>query len=320
MIDQRFSEAGVVSSQSPLSNLGPLYVEALASHLARADERTLRYAYELGRYANSNRVGVLEIARIHHEALASRRIRGSRAHSFNRTLRRAGEFLAEALSSYEMANRGVHDAIAALRRLNEMMEGEIQRIAHAVHDEAGQLLDAARLVMSGIGSDVGPNARERLKQVGSILDDAETKLRQLSHELRPIVLDDLGLAPALEFLADGFSKRTRLAVTFQSSLDHRLPARVETAVYRIVQEALANVARHSRAAKVEIRLALNRGGTLQCSVADDGIGFAVSCARQKKGLGLVAIRERLNAVGGTLEIHSAPGRGAELRVAIPLEQ
>jgi len=320
MIDQRFSEAGVVASHSPLSELGSLYADALASHLVRADERTLRYAYELGRHAIANRVGVLEIARIHHEALASHRLRGSRAHSFNRTLRRAGEFLAEALSSYEMANRGVHDAIAALRRLNEMMEGEIQRIAHAVHDEAGPLLDAARLVMSGLEGDVGPNARERLRQVGSILDDAETTLRGLSHELRPIILDDLGLAPALEFLGDGFSKRTRLAVTLQSSLDHRLPTHVETAVYRIVQEALANVARHSLAAKVEIRLALKLDGTLHCTVADDGIGFDVARAQQKNGLGLVGIRERLNAVGGTLEIHSAPGRGTELHVAIPVEQ
>jgi chemotaxis family two-component system sensor kinase Cph1 len=199
------------------------------------------------------------------------------------------------------------------------METEIQRIAHAVHDEAGQLLDAARLVMSGLG-DVDPVMRERLQQVGSILDDAETQLRRLSHELRPLILDDLGLTPALHFLSDGFSKRTRLPVSLQSSVDHRLPARVETAVYRIVQEALANVARHSRATKVEIHVAIHADGTLHCKVADDGVGFDVLRAEERKGLGIVAIRERLNAVGGTLEIHSAPGRGAALHVTIPLER
>jgi signal transduction histidine kinase len=266
----------------------------------------------LGRRAIANRVGVLEIARIHHEALASGRMHSASAESLEAMLRRAGEFLAEALSSYEMANRGVHEAIAALRRLNETMEGEIQRIAHAVHDEAGQLLDAARLVMSGLG-DVDPS-------VGAILDDAETQLRRLSHELRPIILDDLGLTPALRFLLHGFSKRTRLPVSLQSSLDHRLPARVETAVYRIVQEALANVARHARATKIEIHVAVHPDGTLRCTVADDGIGFDVRRVQERKGLGIVAIRERLNAVGGTMELHSTPSRGTALHVAIPLER
>jgi signal transduction histidine kinase len=302
-----------------IPDLGRRYCDALASYIAQADERALGNAYELGRHAIVNRIGVLEIVRIHHEALAMLRSVGPRSEE---TLRRASEFLAEALTSYDMASRGFHDAIAALRHLNETMESEIQRIAHGVHDQAGQLLDAARLVMSGVSDDMPPRVRERLQQVGAILDQAEVELRLLSHELRPIVLDDLGLVPAVQFLGACFAKRTGIDVVVDATLDRRAPSQIETAVYRIVQEALANVARHSQAAKVTIHLARRPEHTLRCAIVDDGVGFDAERAssRADKGLGLVAIRERLNAVGGTLEIYSSPGHGTELQFVIPLEQ
>jgi two-component system sensor histidine kinase UhpB len=319
MIQHGRAAALRLADGAAVPDLGRRYGDALASYLAQADERALGYAYELGRRAVANRVGVLEIARIHHEALALRRSLGPRSEQM---LRRAGEFLAESLSTYEMANRGFHEAIAALRHLNETMEGEIQRIAHRVHDQAGQLLDAARLVMSGLSDEVTPPVRERLQQVGAILDEAEVELRMLSHELRPIVLDDLGLVPALRFLGACFAKRTGIAVTVEARLDRRAPARIETAVYRVAQEALANVARHSHATKVKIQVARRASGALRCAISDDGTGFQVASAARgaSKGLGLVAIRERLNAVGGTLKIHSARARGTELRFVIPSEE
>jgi signal transduction histidine kinase len=321
MQNGRAGAAPAPSYGGPAPDLGRLYGDALASYLVQANERALGKAYELGRWAIANKIGVLEIARVHHEALIVQRSLGAGGAPADETLRLAGEFLAEALSPYEMANRGVHEAIAALHHLNETMECEIQRIAHGVHDQAGQLLDAARLVMSGLSDDVPPRVRERLQQVGAILDQAEVELRMLSHELRPIVLDDLGLVPALRFLGDCFAKRTGIAVNVEATLERRAPARIETAVYRIAQEALANVARHSRATKVKIHVARRPDGTLRCAIVDDGTGFDVSRAHSgaHKGLGLVAIRERLNAVGGTLEIHSAKGRGTELNFVIPLE-
>jgi two-component system, NarL family, sensor histidine kinase UhpB len=311
--------AALRSPDAEIPELGRSYCDALASYLAQADERALGNAYELGRRAILHRIGVLEIARIHHEALALLRPLGP---GRPEALRRASEFLAEALSSYEMASLGFRDAIAALRHLNETMESEIQRIAHGVHDQAGQLLDAARLVMSGFSDDVPPHVRERLQQVGAILDQAEVELRLLSHELRPIVLDDLGLVAAVQFLGDCFAKRTGIDVVVDATLDRRAPSQIETAVYRIVQEALANVARHSQAAQVKIHLARRPENTLRCAIVDDGIGFDTDCtsSRADKGLGLVAIRERLNAVGGTLEIHSSREHGTELQFVIPLEQ
>jgi signal transduction histidine kinase len=199
------------------------------------------------------------------------------------------------------------------------MEREIQRIAHDVHDEAGPLLDAARLAMAGVADDLSPALQERFREIGAILDHAETELRRLSHELRPTMLDDLGLVPALQSLADRVSKRASLTVRVESSLEGRLRANVETALYRIVQEALTNVIRHSRASNVRVELS-SEARMVRCVVRDDGVGFvpAVLSGRSERGLGLLGIRERLNAIGGRLQIRSEPGRGTELLVEITL--
>jgi len=133
----------------------------------------------------------------------------------------------------------------------------------------------------------------------------------------------LGLVPALQFLADGVSKRTKLTIRVESSLEGRhAAADVETALYRVVQEALTNVTKHSSAKNVDIQLTRD-AKTLHCKVHDDGVGFNVPdvfSRKGEKGLGLVGIRERLSAVGGMVEINSAPGQGTELRIKIPMEK
>ena len=241
--------------------------------------------------------------------------------SLTQHLDRAQEFFGESLSPYEMAHRGFRDAISALHRLNETLEQEIQRIAHAVHDEAGQLLVAARLVMSDVSHELSPALQERLQEVGTILDQVEKQLRRLSHELRPTVLDDLGLVPALQFLTEGISRRAGLSIQVQSSLKGRCAPNIEIALYRVVQEALTNVTKHARAKNVAIQLT-NVARNLHCLVHDDGVGFDSASTLSGKGgsgLGLVGIRERLNAVGGTVQIDSVVGRGTELLVKIPME-
>jgi len=297
------------------------YRRALEDYLSKGGEHALQAAYEIGRIAQADGLGVLEMAALHHAVLAQVLPRVS-PESLKQQLDRAQEFFAESLSPYEMAYRGFRDAISALRRLNETLELEIQRIAYAVHDEAGQLLFAARLAMSGLAHDLSPSRQERLDEIGTILDQAEKQLRRLSHELRPTILDDLGLVPALQFLSDGISRRTELSIRIQSSLEGRYAPIIETTVYRVVQEALTNITKHAQAKTVEIQLS-NVAKNLQCLVHDDGVGFDVISAlssREHKSLGLVGIRERLNAVGGTLEIDSAVGRGTELLVKIPVEK
>jgi signal transduction histidine kinase len=303
--------------------LEPLYANAMAAIAADRDEQALQRAYEIGRQGIARGVGLLELASMHHQVLAQALKRISRSPRIEEEVLRAGRFFVEMLSPYEMAHRGFGEAVLALRRLNETMEREIQRIAHSVHDEAGQLLDAARLAMSEVARDASPSLRGRMQELGEILDKTETELRRLSHELRPIILDDLGLVPALQVLADGTSRRSGVAIEVVTCLQGRPPPKVETALYRIVQEALTNVVRHAHATNVRIQLARDTKGSLHCGIRDDGAGFdAVTLLSRKErgGLGLIGIRERLNAVGGTLQISSEMGWGTELRIEIPRER
>jgi signal transduction histidine kinase len=304
------------------SDLELAYAGALEGYLSRGGEDALRSAYEIGRTALADGRGVHDMAAMHHAAVARVLQGNALPATLTQDLNRAQEFFAESLSPYEIAHRGFQDATSALHRLNETLEQEIQRIAHAVHDEAGQLLFAARLAMSSMAHDVDPSLQEHLQEVGTILDQVEKQLRRLSHELRPTILDDLGLVPALEFLADSVSTRAGLPVRIHSSLRDRYGQKIETAVYRVVQEALTNVTKHARAKNVEIHLT-KLAKHLHCVVHDDGVGFdspsVLSCSA-RGGLGLIGIRERLNAVGGTLQIDSVVGRGTDLLVKIPVEK
>jgi signal transduction histidine kinase len=297
------------------------YLLALTTYLQGGGEQALGAAYELGRAAISEGKGILDFAAMHQAALLKILSQSCTIGDATHVLCCAGEFLVEGLSAYEMTHRGFREAIASLRHLNETLEREIQRIARAVHDEAGQLLVAVHLALADAVRDLPSPLNNRLQPVFGLLDQIEKQLRRLSHELRPTVLDDLGLAPAIRFLADGFSKRTGLATPVMSGLHGRLPRNVETTVYRIVQEALTNAARHSGAQTVKIQLE-RVGRVLRCAIADDGTGFDVSevlAAQPRKGLGLLGIQERLNAIGGTLKIRSAPGKGTELVIQLPLE-
>src|SRR5438093_377787 len=209
----------------------------------------------------------------------------------------------------------------ALHRLNEMLEEEAKRIARALHDEAGQLLATVHIALAEVARELPLPVRKRLQEVRGLLNQVDEQLRHLSHELRPTILDDLGLCPALGFLAQGVSTRTGLLITVKGSTEGRLPLSIETALYRIVQEALTNISKHARATRVQIQFQ-REARRIRCVVRDDGIGFDVPSVLHRKGeqgLGLIGIRERLNALGGTLQITSAPGRGTELLITVPLE-
>ena len=200
-------------------------------------------------------------------------------------------------------------------------EEEARRIAHELHDEAGQITAAIHLALAEVEAELLPSGREQLRHIGSLIEGVESRLRQLSHELRPTVLDDLGLTPALAFLARGFAARTQVAATVKGSTGGRLDPLVETALYRIVQEALANVGKHARSTCAEISLS-REDGNLVCSIRDDGIGFddrfVGRGVGRAAGLGLLGIRERVGALNGKMQIHSNPGEGTELRVSVPL--
>jgi len=135
-----------------------------------------------------------------------------------------------------MAQRGFQDAVSALRKMNELLEEEIKRIAYAVHDEAGQLLVAVHLALANLERRCSPQLHEDFQNVSLLLRQVESQLRQYSHELRPTILDDLGLIPAVRFLAGSVSKRAGLPIHVSADFEGRLAPAREIALYRILQE------------------------------------------------------------------------------------
>jgi two-component system sensor histidine kinase UhpB len=209
-----------------------------------------------------------------------------------------------------------------LRRLNAILDRQARRIANALHDEAGQLLTAAYISLNEISQELPPAARERLGEVRDHLDRIERQLRSLAHELRPRILDDLGLVAAIEFLAEGVARRRHIVVTTDASVHGRLPAVVETTVYRIVHEALNNASRHGRPRRIGV--ALNRCvRALHSRIDDDGIGFDMTALDDRggeRGFGLLGMRDQIELLGGTFDIDSAPGCGTRLTMTIPLSE
>jgi two-component system sensor histidine kinase UhpB len=206
----------------------------------------------------------------------------------------------------------------ALYRLNDALEDEVKRIAHALHDESGQLLASVHLALEQVASEDPQRLGKKILPVKEVLFEIEEQLRRLSHELRPTILDDFGILAALKFLAEGVAKRTGLDIHVESSFQGRLTPAVETTLYRVTQEALNNVHKHARARNVWILVQAN--GDVHGSIRDDGVGFdvaAVCGGRGRMGLGLRGLQERLAAVGGKLAISSVLNQGTTLLVRIP---
>ncbi len=231
---------------------------------------------------------------------------------------------ARLLDALEAKNREIRTLSAHnVARLEE----ERAHIARELHDEAGQALVGVKLalqVMARLAPSEPPTLREQLDALRDQVHEATAQIKELARRLRPPSLDHLGLEVALRQLATEYQHRTGITVEVElPSFAERaeglppakLPASVETALYRVAQEALTNVAAHAEAGKV--RLALRLGPVLALSVEDDGRGFDPAAAHS--GLGLLGIRERLAMLGGRLELVSALGEGTRLRVTLPLE-
>jgi signal transduction histidine kinase len=296
------------------------YAAALRTYLQRAREKELVTAYELGRSAFAQNIPILEIVSTHHAAFADAAARKPKAGNGLEPVKLSGQFLTEVFSPYELGRRAYDDTVVSLRHLNELLEQEVKRLAHTVHDEAGQLLVAAHLAIAEVMNQAKPEVQTRLGEVTDLLYQAEEHLREFSHELRPTMLDDLGLVPALRSLAEGVSKRKNVDVEVEATFDGRLPPAIEMGIYRVVQEALTNVTRHSRAQRVKIKVH-KTGGRIQCTVQDDGEGFdaeEVLSRKGRKGLGLIGIQERLNVLKGIFRVESRVGRGSKLSITIPL--
>jgi PAS domain S-box-containing protein len=219
------------------------------------------------------------------------------------------------------------DAEAALRnysrQLIEAQETERQSIARELHDQIGQVLTAIRINLQTVWETCETSESRALIDEGvAIVDEALEQVRDLSFQLRPSLLDDLGLVAALRWYSDQFARRTRIRCTIAVGLPAsktRLRLELETACFRIVQEALTNVARHAWARNVSITLRRLKN-EICLSIKDDGRGFdAHSLSQFTTHLGLRGMKERALALGGRLEIKSSPSRGTEIRAHFPGE-
>ena len=294
------------------------YALALAAYLETPNEPALSTAYEIGRSALGRGVGVIDVASVHRGALES--VLAEVEPGARDQILAAHDFFVEALAPFEMAHRGYREAAGVLRGLNERLEGEARRIATALHSEVQQLLAAASIGLQNAVLDLPPGQRAAFPPLLEQIDGIANHVRRLSHELRPTILDDLGLVPALEFLADGYSGRGGLPITVKGSTGGRLRPAVETALYRVAQEALHNVVRHAQANAVELSVAeVDQALTLK--IHDDGAGFDVErtlARRGDRGLGLAGMRDRVEALSGRLSIASEPGAGTTIEAEIPL--
>jgi signal transduction histidine kinase len=206
-------------------------------------------------------------------------------------------------------------------RLLEVQEAERQHLARELHDEIGQLLTYLRRFLRCDEKSSVETLRLQGERARAVVDELLEKVRSLSFDLRPADLDQLGLLPALLTLFGRYSDQTGVAVDFKHrGLEGRLAPALETGAYRVVQEALTNVARHSGAAVVTVRLWADRK-ILNLQIEDRGRGFDSSEAfKVLRSGGLLGLQERITLLGGKVVIDSTPGAGTSITAELPLDQ
>ena len=205
-------------------------------------------------------------------------------------------------------------------RLTAMVfeEAERRRIAGELHDQIGQMLTALKLTLEAVGRQPDVTSRGKLEIAQRSVEELIRRVHDMSLDLRPPMLDDLGLVPALLWFFQKYTAQTNVQVTFQhTGLERRFEQEVETAAYRVVQEALTNVARHAKVTGAMVRVwAVD--GTVWVQIEDKGIGFDLSF-KPGTTLGLTGMLERARGLGGDLTVESAPGRGTRVTAELPLE-
>jgi signal transduction histidine kinase len=326
---------------SPRKHFGS-YSEALQDYLKQPREMELRRAGELGRDAMLGGLGVREMSAIHHESVKklmagmlhidecadrgngpnhgpreNRCALESIAGEIAPTLTAAANFFAESMSPFEVNRREFQRSNTALRYQNGKLEDQVSRVSRIVLDEAMQLLAAAGLALDRANGRMPAAERANLDEVQNLLGLLGEQLAACSIDLRPRVLEDLGLSAAIQSLCGHFRAAAQIDIVADAAAG---PLRTEAGIvlYRAVQEALTNVVRHARANHVKIRL-FDEAGGIQCTVRDDGIGFDPSrlfSGTAERGSGLISICESLRFIGGTLAIHSSPGGGTEVAITI----
>ena len=231
------------------------------------------------------------------------------------------------VTEHKKAEEEVKRSRAELRRLSahlqSVLEGERKRIAHEIHDELGQQLTALKMDLSWIGRNLPENEKpllEKIRAMSKLIDTTIETVRKISTDLRPAILDDFGLLAAIEWQLKEFQQRTGIKCKIaQQSNDVILDQGRAVALFRIVQEALTNVARHANAMNVEVTLKEGDGRVL-LQIKDNGRGVKEEEITSSKSIGIVGMRERARLYGGQMRIKGIPGKGTTVKVSIPLKE
>ncbi len=366
-----------------LRNSSGRYVATLRRYLAHNHEAVLQQAYELGRQAIARGLGVLDMARVHQQALVSCLSHGRPAGIRTGALKAAETFFMETLSPFEAAHRGFRKANDELRRLNRALaqrnaelarmnralasevaerkrteealresedhyrvlfdeacvmqenlrslsrqilhvqEAERKRISRELHDEVGQALTAVHMRLGMLQSNGVvdlPQLKKKISDTQTLLGQTMDSVHRFARELRPAMLDDLGLLAALRSYLKAFAERTGLQVHFKASAEtEKLDDEQKTAVFRVTQESLNNVAKHAQATQVTATLRQVKNG-IRMQITDNGKAFDVErqlCAKGEQRLGLLGMQERVRLIDGRFEIKSTPGKGTTVSVEVP---
>ena len=355
----------------PASNLASQYAIGLQGYLAQEEERLLVQAYEVGRKLLRRGLGLLDLACIHQQALASCRFpswpTGEKARAHNA----AESFLMAALAPFEAAHRGFREANLRLHQLNEALqhrnaelaamtrelehseqhyrelfeqarlmeedfrnlsnqilhvqEEERGRLSRELHDEVGQtlaLMDLNLALLKKSGTAEASVLQQKIADTQHLLATTRETVHRFARELRPAMLDELGLLPALRAYLKAFAERTGLRVRFAGAnqAEHLNPEQ-KTVLYRVAQEGLTNVAKHAHARSVEVSLRVLRG-RIRMQIKDDGRGFLVErrpAAPAIKRLGLLGMRERVRLIHGRCSVNSVRGKGTTIVVEVPVK-
>lgn len=239
--------------------------------------------------------------------------------------RQVGERSSQLSSAYHELQRKEQNLRDMSTRAVELQEDERRAIARDLHDSAGQTLTAIRINLQLLGDElargaVDPRTVAVARRTTELVDETVEEIRRAVKTLGPAVLEDVGLVEALARMCDDVADRTDIAIDRHIDVDAgTLPPVLETTCYRVIQEALTNISRHAKATRVDIDVAVE-GEDLRISVADDGTGFDLAAVDPRVSRGLVGMRERVELLGGRLEVASRPGGGTRVGVSLPVRR
>jgi PAS domain S-box-containing protein len=232
------------------------------------------------------------------------------------------------ISARKKAEQELDESYKSIRKLTSHLqnirEEERTNIAREIHDELGQLLTVMKMDVSWLNKKIGTDAevpvKNKMKDLLDMIDGTVKTVRRISSELRPSLLDDLGLVAAIEWHLIEFEKRVGIKTSFTDAADEVvLPDKVKTGIFRIFQESLTNVARHAEASKITVKMECKNNMFL-LKISDNGIGFDKTKVADKRTLGILGMKERSEMMGGIYDIVSTPGKGTTILVKVPLTE